>query len=87
MSVSKSEQAILDNFLKRFKSKIKSTTMTELGMYAIQGVPAFTFVRKMDRSIAAKGVKDATEASLPVDARFGSQSPQERNGLSPRGRR
>jgi peptide subunit release factor RF-3 len=50
MSVS-SEQAMLDNFLKRFKSKIKPTTMTELDMYAIQGVPAFTFVRKIDRSI------------------------------------
>jgi hypothetical protein len=48
MSVS-SEQAMLDNFLKRFKSKIKPTTMTELDMYAIQGVPAFTFVRKIDR--------------------------------------
>jgi hypothetical protein len=50
-NMSSSEDAILDNFLMRFRSKINSTIMPELAMYAVQGVPAFTFVRKIDRSI------------------------------------
>jgi hypothetical protein len=71
MSSGEQEQATLDDFLERFKSKIKPNTMVELGMHEVQNMPVFTFVRKIDRSIAAKGVKGATEENLPVDARLG----------------
>jgi hypothetical protein len=66
------EQEETENFLARFKAKIKPTTMIELATFEEHGVPAFQFVLKADKSVAAKAIRDAAEEKLPVDAKFDS---------------
>jgi hypothetical protein len=66
------EQEIRSNFLTRFKAKIKPTTMIQLEMHAHLKEPAFAFefVLEVEKSAAAKAIRDAAEEKLPVDVKF-----------------